>query len=37
MSQFLLLAQYNGMAVISINEICRDYFTYLAPAKLVQN
>ena len=35
-TKFLLMAQYNGKAVIPIDEICRDYFTHLTPAKLVQ-
>ncbi|MCV9960798.1 pyocin activator PrtN family protein [Pararhizobium sp. BT-229] len=26
---FLLLAQYNGKAVIPLNDVCRDYFSHL--------
>jgi Pyocin activator protein PrtN len=26
---FLLMAQYHGKAVISVDEICRDYFPHL--------
>jgi hypothetical protein len=33
---FLLMAQYNGKAIIPINDICRDYFPHLTPTKLVQ-
>ncbi|WP_439404725.1 pyocin activator PrtN family protein [Bradyrhizobium sp. DASA03076] len=33
---FLLMAQYNGKAVISVEEICRDYFPHLDPAKFVR-
>ncbi len=33
---FLLMAQYNGKAVISVNEICRDYFPHLDTAKFVR-
>jgi hypothetical protein len=32
---FLLLAQYDGRAVIPIDLICRDYFTHLTTGKLV--
>lgn len=32
---FLLLAQYEGRAVIPIDLVCRDYFTHLTPVKLV--
>ena len=34
---FLLMAQYNGKAIIPINDVCRDYFPHLTPTKLVQN
>jgi hypothetical protein len=33
---FLLMAQYHGKAVISVAEICRDYFPHLDPAKFVR-
>ena len=33
---FLLMAQYNGKAVISVEEICRDYFPHLDAAKFVR-
>ena len=33
---FLLIAQYNGKAIIPINDVCRDYFPHLTPTKLVQ-
>lgn len=26
---FVLMAQYNGLAVIPIEQICKDYFTHL--------
>ncbi|WP_303831571.1 pyocin activator PrtN family protein [Asticcacaulis taihuensis] len=32
---FLLLAQYEGKAVIPIEQVCRDYFCHLTPPKLV--
>jgi hypothetical protein len=32
---FLLLAQYNGKAVIPIEMVCRDYFSHLTPVKLI--
>jgi hypothetical protein len=33
---FLLMAQYNGKAIIPINDVCRDYFPHLTPTKLIQ-
>ncbi len=32
---FLLLAQYDGKAVIPIELVCRDYFSHLTPVKLI--
>jgi hypothetical protein len=32
---FMLLAQYDGKAVIPIEIVARDYFTHLTPQKLV--
>jgi hypothetical protein len=32
---FMLLAQYDGLSVIPIDNVCRDYFTHLTPQKLV--
>lgn len=32
---FLLLAQYDGQAVIPIERVCQDYFSHLTPVKLV--
>ena len=29
---FLLLAQYNGAALIPLELVCRDYFSHLTPA-----
>lgn len=34
-TRFLLMAQYNGAAVIPIDALCRDYFTHLTPQKLI--
>ncbi|MEG9622090.1 pyocin activator PrtN family protein [Pseudomonas guariconensis] len=28
---FVLMAQYNGNAIISIEQVCADYFTHLTP------
>lgn len=28
---FLLMAQYNGQAIISLERVCLDYFTHLTP------
>lgn len=33
---FLLMAQYNGKAVVSIDELCRDYFSHLTPEKFLR-
>jgi hypothetical protein len=32
---FLLMAQYDGLAVIPVERVCKDYFTHLTPQKLV--
>jgi hypothetical protein len=34
-TSFLLMAQYDGLAVIPIERVCADYFTHLGPQKLV--
>lgn len=28
---FLLMAQYNGQAIIPLEMVCKDYFTHLTP------
>jgi hypothetical protein len=28
---FLLMAQYNGQAIIPLDRVCKDYFTHLTP------
>ncbi|MDR8387423.1 pyocin activator PrtN family protein [Pseudomonas sp. JL2] len=28
---FILMAQYNGQAIISLEQVCQDYFTHLTP------
>jgi len=28
---FILMAQYNGRAIIPLDQICKDYFTHLTP------
>lgn len=33
---FLLMAQYAGKAVVPVDDLCRDYFSHLDPAKLVR-
>ncbi len=33
---FLLMAQYDGLAIIPIQAICRDYFRHLTPTKFVE-
>ncbi len=31
---FLLMAQYNGQAIIPLERVCADYFCHLTPDKL---
>lgn len=31
---FILMAQYDGQAIISLELVCRDYFTHLTPDML---
>lgn len=31
---FLLMAQYNGQAIIPIDVVCSDYFSHLTPDKI---
>lgn len=31
---FILMAQYDGQAIISLEVVCRDYFTHLTPDML---
>lgn len=33
---FLLMAQYNGKAIIPLDAVCRDYFSHLTPTKFVE-
>lgn len=33
---FLLMAQYNGRAVIPVADVCRDYFSHLTPGKFLR-
>ena len=33
---FLLLAQYDGRAIVSVEEVCRDFFTHLAPRDFIR-
>jgi hypothetical protein len=33
---FLLMAQYNGAAVIPVDAVCRDYFSHLTVDKFVR-
>ncbi len=33
---FFLLAQYDGMAVIPLDAVCRDYFSHLTPRKFAE-
>lgn len=33
---FLLMAQYNGQAIIPIERVCEDYFRHLTPEKFLR-
>lgn len=33
---FLLMAQYDGRAIIPVEWVCRDYFSHLTPEKFVR-
>lgn len=33
---FLLMAQYDGKAVIPVELVCRDYFSHLTPEKFLR-
>ncbi len=33
---FLLMAQYEGKAIVPIEDVCRDYFSHLNPTKLIR-
>lgn len=33
---FLLMAQYNGKAVIPVDLVCKDFFSHLTPDKFVR-
>ena len=35
-TNFLLLAQYGGKAVIPVEDICRHYFSHLDPVKFLR-
>lgn len=35
-TNFLLMAQYGGRAIIPVEDVCRDYFSHLDPVKLVR-
>lgn len=33
---FLLMAQYDGRALLPIDQVCADYFPHLTPAKFLR-
>lgn len=33
---FLLMAQFDGKAIIPVEDVCREYFQHLAPEKFVR-
>lgn len=35
-TSFLLFAQYGGRAIIPVEDVCRDYFSHLTPAKFLR-
>lgn len=35
-TMFLLMAQYNGAAIVPIEAVCRDYFSHLTPQQFAR-
>jgi hypothetical protein len=35
-TMFLLMAQYNGAAVVPLDVVCRDFFSHLTVEKLLR-
>lgn len=35
-TSFLLMAQYNGRAIIPVEIVCKDYFLHLTPEKFLR-
>ncbi|MFB8828349.1 pyocin activator PrtN family protein [Azotobacter sp. CWF10] len=35
-TMFLLMAQYNGQAIIPLERVCEDYFRHLTPEKFLR-
>lgn len=35
-TSFLLLAQYNGRAIVPVEDVCRDFFSHLTPVKFLR-
>ncbi|MER9330611.1 pyocin activator PrtN family protein [Mesorhizobium sp. M0488] len=35
-TQFLLMAQYGAVAIIPVEQVCRDYFSHLTPEKFLR-
>ncbi|GGF56364.1 hypothetical protein GCM10007301_14990 [Azorhizobium oxalatiphilum] len=35
-TNFLLMAQYEGKAIIPLEDVCRDYFSHLTPEKFLR-
>ena len=33
---FLLMAQYNGLAIVPLERVCNDYFQHLTPEKMLR-
>jgi len=33
---YLLLARYDGLPIISVEEVCRDFFRHLTPVKFLR-
>jgi len=33
---FLLMAQFDGKAIIPVEDVCREYFRHLAPEKFIR-
>jgi hypothetical protein len=33
---FLLMAQYNGRAIVPVDDVCRDYFSHMTPTQFLR-
>lgn len=36
-TEWMLLARYQGMPIVPVDDVCRDFFRHLTPQKLLRN